>query len=155
MADWHASVIRPVCPTCSADLADLAVLVPPLDWRDEHERELGANAYALQRHLADLHPVVPAIGDVVMYYQPWRGLRIGDGPLVVRGITTSDHGLLKFWLADPSMPNRESRWFWPSIGRDDYPITFDILSAYVAPPVESTLFDLLGDEWADTPSHAG
>lgn len=149
MADWHASVLRPVCPTCGDDLTDLAEVVPWLDWRDEHERELGANAYAQQRHLAERHAVSPAVGDAVMCFSPWRGMVLGDGPLVVRGISVPDHGHPKYWLADAAHPNRESRWYWPTIGWDDHPVTFEVLETYVAPPVEASLFDMLGDEWAD------
>ena len=164
MADYWVTVLQPVCPDCGMRLT---VIEPvDLDWRDERERVLGENAFAVQRHRAAAHPVVPAEGDVVFYFYPWRGMILGHGPLVVRGIVEHDlndfarsmgrtdlpeHLAVKYHLVNPQ---RASDYYLPSTGDIRNPITFEVLEAYVPPPVEASLFDLLGDEWAEVPDHA-
>ncbi|MGX1932063.1 hypothetical protein [Microbacterium resistens] len=162
MNDYQLTVLQPVCPDCGADLHPLAeqVAPQPLDWRDERERELGHNALVVQTHRHEAHPVVPKVGDVVAYFAPWRGMILGNGPLVVRVVREHDihdyarsmgHTDLpvlmctKYSLENPS---RSGDYWLPSTGDPARPITFEILDEYIAPPVETTLFDLLGGEWA-------
>jgi hypothetical protein len=145
MNDYQMMVLDPVCPDCGADVSALVRTVE-LDWRDEREERLGVNADAVQQHRATVHLVRPKVGDIVVYYSAWRGLIIGNGPLRVEGI----------WPADPPLgalyrlvnPTRVSDYYMPSTGDVERPITFELITEYVAPPVEASLFDLLGDEWA-------
>lgn len=162
MNDYQMTVLTPVCPDCGEDLSDLALHVErqPLDWRDDRERELGHNALVVQTHRHTDHPVIPKVGDVVAYFAPWRGLILGSGPLIVHSIHEHDmheyarsmgHAELpvlmcvKYALENPT---RSGDYWMPSTGEPDRPVTFEILTDYVAPPVETTLLDLLGDEWA-------
>lgn len=163
MNDYQLTILHPVCPDCGADLTTLANQTErePLDWRDERERELGHNALVVQTHRYEAHPVVPKAGDVVAYFAPWRGMILGNGPLVVRGIREHDmHDYarsmgntdlpvlmcVKYSLVNPT---RSGDYWLPSTGDPRRPITFEIFTEYVAPPVEATLFDLLGGEWAE------
>lgn len=159
MNDYQVMVLEPVCPDCGADVSALARTVE-LDWRDEREERLGVNADAVQQHRATTHPVQPNVGDIVVYYAAWRGLIIGNGPLIVRAVKecdlnepTRDMGYdapvtmgVRYHLVNPT---RESDYYLPSTGRPDSPISFELLTEYVAPPVEASLFDLLGGEWAE------
>lgn len=157
---YAVTILNPVCPDCGTRLS----VVEPveLDWTDDRERILGENAVAVQRHRAAAHPVTPNVGDVVVYFAPWRGMILGTGPLVVRGI--QDHDLNEFprsmgqkhlvvqigtsyQLVNPA---RESDYYLPSTGDIRRPITFELVEAYVAPPAEMTLLDLLGAEWAES-----
>ncbi|CAH0263093.1 hypothetical protein SRABI98_03559 [Microbacterium sp. Bi98] len=163
MNEYAATVLRPVCPECGMDVSALLRSID-LDWRDERERITGENARAVQEHRASAHVVAPALGDLVAYFQPWRGMLIGSGPLLVRGIREYDINEyarsmgqthlevelgVKYWLADPSRPGSQGQWSWPSTGDIRSPITFEILAEYVAPIKAATLLDLLGDEWWD------
>lgn len=162
MNEYATTVLQPFCPDCGMHVATLLRPVD-LDWRDDRERILGENACAVQEHRVSAHPVTPQLGDVVAYFAPWRGMIIGSGPLVVRGITEYDMNAYardlggsmldvqigtKYWLADASRPNNQGSWTWPTTGDIRYPVTFEIIAGYVPAPAEHTLFDLLGDEWA-------
>lgn len=159
MNDYQMTVLQPVCPDCGADASALVHPVP-LDWRDEQEAHLGANARAVQEHRSTVHPVAPKLGDVVVYFAAWRGLIIGNGPLRVDSIQEGDlHEYARSLGADMPVlmgtsyrlvnPSRESDYYLPSAGWPDSPISFEILTEYTAPPVEASLFDLLGGEWAE------
>lgn len=159
MNDYQMTVLQPVCPDCGADVSSLVRPVE-LDWRDEREQRLGQNADAVQKHRAIVHPVTPQVGDVVVYFAAWRGLIIGNGPLRVKSVSKQDlHEYArslgndlpvligtKYHLVNPA---RESDYYLPSTGWPNSPISFEILTEYVAPPVETSLFDLLGGEWAE------
>lgn len=159
MNDCQVTVLQPVCPDCGVDVAELARPVD-LDWRDEREARLGANAHAVQTHRASVHQVIPKVGDVVVYFTPWRGLIIGNGPLRVEGVWDRDlHDFARSIGADLEVmpgtkyrlvnPSRSTDYYLPSTGDLGRPVTFEILSEYVAPVVETSLFDLLGDEWEE------
>lgn len=159
MNDYQVTILQPVCPDCGADVSALLRSVN-LDWRDELEERLGANADAVQHHRATAHPVTPKVGDVVVYFAAWRGLIIGNGPLRVKSVSEQDlHEYArsmgndlpvligtKYYLVNPA---RESDYYLPSTGWPDSPISFQILTEYVAPIVQTSLFDLLGGEWAE------
>lgn len=159
MHEYATTMLQPVCPDCGLRLS--VVSRADFDWRDDRERVLGENAQTVQEHRAAAHPVRPKLGDVVVYHEAWRGLILGTGPLVVRGIHEHDlneyaRGMGQEHLAVEMgtryhlvSPARESDYYLPSTGDIRRPITFEILDEYVALPVEQTLFDLLGDEWAD------
>lgn len=163
MNDYQVTVLEPVCPDCGADLSDLAGRVEreALDWRDDRERDLGHNALVVQTHRHAAHPVTPKVGDVVAYHAPWRGMILGNGPLVVRNIYEhdmndyarrmghSDLPVLTCVRYSLENPKRSGDYWLPSTGDPRRPITFEVLTEYVAPAVEPTLFDLLGGEWAE------
>lgn len=161
--EYQLTVLAPVCPDCGADLAELADQVErePLDWRDDRERELGHNALVVQTHRHEAHPVTPNVGDVVAYFAPWRGMILGNGPLRVESVREKDDPNAYAWSLGADLPvlpgtsyrlvnpSRTSDYYMPSTGCPDRPITFEILTEYVPPMVETSLFDLLGGEWAE------
>lgn len=159
MNDYQVSILQAVCPDCGADVSALVRAVA-LDWRDEGEERLGVNADAVQQHRALEHRVLPKVGDVVVYFAAWRGLIIGNGPLRVDSVSEIDlHAYARSMGNDlpPLMgtkyalvnPARSSDYYLPSTGWPDRPISFERLSTYIAPPVKTSLFDLLGGEWAE------
>lgn len=158
--EYATSVLQPFCPECQL-LVSALIRPVDLDWRDDRERILGENAQAVQLHRASAHGVAPKVGDVVVYFEPWRGMILGTGPLVVRGIHEHDLNQYAREMGQSDLaveigtkyhlvnPVRESDYYLPSTGDIRRPITFQILDEYVALPVEHTLFDLLGDEWSE------
>lgn len=152
---YATTVLQPVCPDCGAEVT---AVEHDLDWHDDHERTLGANALAVQQHRATAHPVAPKVGDVVVYFAPWRGMILGVGPLVVRGVEEHDmYDFARSMGADLPVlmgvkyhlvnPVRSSDYYLPSTGDPDRPVTFEIITEYSAPVVEMDLLDLLGAEW--------
>lgn len=145
MNDYQMTVLAPICPDCGADVSGLLREVE-MDWRDAVEARHGVNADAVQQHRAVAHRVEPKIGDVVAYFAAWRGIILGQGPLVVRGIYERAGGA-QYRLVNPS---RESDYYLPSTNDASRPVSFLLIREYVAPPVETSLFDLLGTEWMET-----
>lgn len=155
MADFHFTPDEPVCPDCGADCSPLLAGIDTarLDWRDDEERRLGDNALAIQQHRHTVHPVRPQVGDVVIYWSPWRSMIIGNGPLRVMsvrdGVWPPGEAGQHYWLADPDRPKRTASWYWPFAGGGECPITFEIVEQYVPQLPEPSLFNLLGDEWTE------
>lgn len=150
LTEYATTVLEPVCPDCGRRLRVLDA-PEPSDWRDDRERILGANAYTVQVHRVIQHHVAPAVGDLVVYYSPWRGMILGTGPLVVRSVRADENRTL-YRLTNPG---RESDYYMPSTGYADRPISFEVITEYVPPVVEATLLDLLGGEWGDVLVDAG
>lgn len=163
MNDYQMTVLQPVCPDCGDDLHALADQIEreSLDWRDDRERELGHNALVVQTHRHAAHAVMPQVGDVVAYFAPWRGMILGNGPLIVRdvhehdihayarGMGRSELPVLMCVKYSLENPKRSGDYSMPSTGDPGRPVTFEVITEYVTPPVETSLFDLLGDEWTE------
>lgn len=159
MNDYQMTVLRPVCPDCGADVSELSRELVG-DWRNGREAVLASNADAVQQHRVAAHPVTPKLGDMVVYFTAWRGLIIGNGPLRVDGIREHDlHEYARSMGRDLDVvpgtryhlvnPARSNDYYLPSTGDPDRPVSFEILTEYVEPRVETSLFDLLGDEWME------
>lgn len=150
MMRWEMSVLEPICTQCGADCSAL-ISPEDLDWRDDHERMLGEHAVAVALHTHIEHPVVPDVGDVVVYWAPWRGLWCGHGPYIVRkvsvGTVMPPWYQTRYWLVDAERPGT-ARQAFPSTNDMSRPITFEILQKHVEPVRPPSLFDMLGVEWA-------
>ncbi|AYD87391.1 hypothetical protein SEA_VALENTINIPUFF_97 [Microbacterium phage ValentiniPuff] len=142
---WGVTLLEPICLQCGADCSPL-IRPHDLDWRDEREERCGLNALAVAQHTHLEHRVIPKVGDIVVYWYPWRGMWHGEGPYIVESITEAAvvppwQGT-RFNLSETRL--RTARSF-PSTNDPRRPITFDIVQAAALP--EPTLFDML-DGWA-------
>lgn len=159
MTKWTSVVVdATTCPGCGADLAPYRADVSDLDWRDEQEKESGTRAHALLAHQHDKHRVMPAVGDLVTYTAPWRGLAITSEVYRVDAIW-ENYDLREYARGlgrdlPPLMVTRyglgglrrRDQGCTPAVGEPKRPIVFTIVED--APPVEADLFDLL-DGWDD------
>lgn len=142
MAGWQGfSPLEPVCPECGARLAEWGDPLP-LDWRDDAERRRGANAHAIQAHRHFEHRVIPHVGDVIRYAEPWRGYVLVSDPWRVDAILPDyeGRGVDRLCLTNPRKSDDRC---WPDVGDPRRPITIEIVTP--APTPAPTLLDLLAD----------
>lgn len=154
MTHWLHETPAAVCPTCGEDCAPWRPAGLALDWRDDDECEAGYRAVALMGHRYEYHRVEVAVGDVVRYWCPWRGVILGSEVYRVEDIRPCDlheyaRGMgnrdlppllgTRYYLVNPTRPKSRC---WPSAGEPARPIVFELLEA--AHPAEMDLLDLLG-----------
>lgn len=158
MTSWLTETPTATCPTCGVDCTPWRDEDPGFGPRDADEREAGILALALMTHKYAAHPVTVAVGDLVRYWSPWRGLILGSDVYRVDGIWERHdrHEYARHSGADiePLIgtsytlinPNRRDDRCFPFVGDPARPIVFDLVTE--APPAEVDLMDLLGWEFA-------
>lgn len=156
MTKWIEEPVVPTCPTCGADTTRWRATFIDLDWRDDAECEDGYLAHALIAHRYAEHPVTVAVGDLVRYWSPWRGLVLGSEVYRVDSIRPDAdfHDFARSMGAEVepligtnytlTNPGRRDDHCFPFVGDPARPIVFELVAE--APPVEVDLMDLLGWE---------